>query len=85
MKIRFMTSVVLAVLLGAPLGLHAEEIAADKQRAIADMLAAMKCEVDPANIEAGGEGYELDDVFCRDGQYDMNLNADLTVADKRKE
>lgn len=39
----------------------------------------------PANIEAGGEGYELDDVFCSDGQYDMYLNADLTVADKRKE
>ncbi|MEZ0000314.1 hypothetical protein [Sinorhizobium fredii] len=84
MNIRLMTTVVLAVLLGAPLALHAEEISADKQ-AIADMLAAMKCEVDPANIDAGAEGYELDDVFCSDGQYDMNLNADLTVADKRKE
>ncbi|ASY72270.1 hypothetical protein N181_08425 [Sinorhizobium fredii USDA 205] len=85
MKVRLMTTVILAVLLGAPLALYAEEISADKQKAIADMLATMKCEVDPANIEAGGEGYELDDVFCSDGQYDMNLNADLTVADKRKE
>jgi hypothetical protein len=85
MKIRLMTTVAFAVLLGAPLGLRAEEIPADKQKAIADMLANMKCEVDPANIEVDGEGYELDDVFCADGQYDMALNADLTVADKRKE
>jgi uncharacterized protein involved in high-affinity Fe2+ transport len=85
MKIRLMTTVVFAALLAAPLGLRAEEIPADKEKAIADMLATMKCEVDPANIEAGGKGYELDDVFCADGQYDMDLNADLTVADKRKE
>jgi uncharacterized protein involved in high-affinity Fe2+ transport len=85
MKIRLMTTVVLAVLAAAPLGLRAEEIPADKQKAIADMLATMKCEVGPANIETGGKGYELDDVFCADGQYDMDLNADLTVADKRKE
>jgi hypothetical protein len=85
MKIRLTTSVVLAVLLGAPWGPRAEEIAADKQKAIADMLATMKCEVDPANIGAGGKGYELDDVFCSDRQYDMELNADLAVADKRKE
>lgn len=85
MKIGLMTTVIFAVLLGAPLCLRAEEIPVDKQKAIADMLATMKCEVDPANIEANGKGYELDDVFCSDGQYDMDLNADLTVADKRKE
>ncbi|MDX0537437.1 hypothetical protein GOC55_29040 [Sinorhizobium medicae] len=85
MKIRLMATVVLAALFAALLGLRAEDIPADKQKAIADMLAAMKCEVDTANIEANGEGYELDDVFCADGQYDMDLKADLTVAEKRKE
>ncbi|WP_323131103.1 MULTISPECIES: hypothetical protein [Sinorhizobium] len=85
MKIRLMATVVLAALFAAPLGLRAQDIPADKQKAIADMLAAMKCEVDPANIEANGEGYELDDVFCADGQYDMDLKTDLTVAEKRKE
>lgn len=85
MKIPLMSSITLAVLLGAPLVLHAEGVPADKQKAIADMLATMKCEVDPANIEANGAGYELDDVFCADGQYDVDLNADLTVAEKRKE
>ncbi|MQW60099.1 hypothetical protein [Sinorhizobium meliloti] len=85
MRIRLMTTVVLAASFTAPLGLRAEEIPADKQKAITEMLATMKCEVDPASIEAGSKGYELDDVFCADGQYDMVLNADLTVAEKRKE
>lgn len=85
MKIRLISTVTLALLLGAPLGLQAQEVPADKQKAIVDMLATMKCEVDAANIEASGTGYELDDVFCADGQYDMDLNADLTVAEKRKE
>ncbi|OAP43914.1 hypothetical protein ATB98_08520 [Sinorhizobium saheli] len=85
MKIRLVTAVALTVLLAAPAGLRAEEIPAEKQKAITDMLATMKCEMDPANIEANGEGYELDDVFCADGQYDMDLDADLTVAGKRKE
>lgn len=85
MKIRLIRTVTLALLLGAPSALHAQEVPADKQKAIVDMLATMKCEVDVANIEASGAGYELDDVFCADGQYDMDLNADLTVAEKRKE
>lgn len=80
MKIAFLSAV-----LAFPLGVSAEEVPADKQAAILDMLKTMQCEVDPANIEADDGGFELDDVFCADGQYDMKLNADLTVADKRKE
>lgn len=75
----------LAALLAVPFAASAAEVPADKQTAIQDMLKTMQCEVDPANIEANGDGFELDDVFCADGQYDMDLNADLTVADKRKE
>lgn len=58
MKIRLMTAIVLAVLFGAPLGVRAEEIPADKQKAILDMLATMECEVNPANIKSDAEGYE---------------------------
>jgi hypothetical protein len=85
MNIRLMIAVVLAALLGAPVASRAGEVPAERQEAIAAMLAAMKCEMDAADIEADGDGYELDDVFCADGQYDMDLNADLTVTDKRKE
>ncbi|MCE6953320.1 PepSY domain-containing protein [Cereibacter sphaeroides] len=49
------------------------------------LLASMQCEVDPANIEAEGDGWELDDVFCADGQYDIKLDANFAVTEKRKE
>lgn len=80
-----MTTVFLAAFLSLPFVASAAEVPADKQKAIQDMLKTMQCEVDPANIEADGDGFELDDVFCADGQYDMDINADLSVADKRKE
>lgn len=55
---------------------------ADKILAV---LKGMNCEVDPADIEAEADGFELDDVFCIDGQYDMEMNANLEVVTRRKE
>ncbi|MGR3377005.1 PepSY domain-containing protein [Salipiger abyssi] len=49
------------------------------------MLAEMQCEMDPDDIEMEDSGYELDDVYCADGQYDIDLDADLNVTNKRKE
>lgn len=85
MKISMMKFLLVAAFVALPVAAGAEEVPAEKVAAIQAMLMAMQCEVDPANIEADGDGFELDDVFCADGQYDMDLNADLTVADKRKE
>lgn len=49
-------------------------------------LAAMTCEVDSANIEVEDDGsFDLDDVICADGQYDVKLNADFTEKERRKE
>ena len=49
------------------------------------MLAEMQCEMDPDDIEVEDGGYELDDVFCHDGQYDIELDTELNVVGKRKE
>lgn len=59
-----------------------DEATADKILAV---LKGMNCEVDPADIEAEADGFELDDVFCADGQYDMEMNANLEVVTRRKE
>ncbi len=66
---------------------HAQDSAvpADVQEKILTLLGEMQCEMDPRNIEADDGGYELDDVFCADGQYDIDLDADLKVTNKRKE
>ncbi|WP_413206491.1 hypothetical protein [Rhodospirillum sp. A1_3_36] len=66
-------------------GVMAGEVSEEIVAKIMANLGKMQCEVDPENIEAEGDGYELDDVFCADGQYDMDLNAALEVVEKRKE
>lgn len=49
------------------------------------MLAEMKCEMDEADIEKEDDGYELDDVFCADGQFDIDLDENFEVTNKRAE
>jgi len=49
------------------------------------MLADMQCEMDPSDIEMEDGGFELDDVYCADGQYDIDLDADMQVTNKRAE
>jgi len=68
-----------------PTAVLAEEVPADTVGKIQAMLKDMQCEVAPENIEADEAGFELDDVFCADGQYDMDLDKDLKVVNKKKE
>lgn len=50
------------------------------------LLAEMKCEMDPDDIEKEDDGYELDDVICEGGQqFDIELNAAFEVVEKRAE
>ena len=50
--------------------------ASDEQQAkIDEVLAGMHCEVDPANVEVEDGSFDLDDVMCADGQYDVKLDA----------
>lgn len=57
----------------------------DVKEKITAMLAEMSCEMDTDDIEKEDDGYELDDVYCADGQYDITVDADLKVTGKRKE
>lgn len=79
------TMLVAGALALLPAAALAQEVPAETVTKIQAMLADMKCEVDPANIEPAGEGFELDDVFCADGQYDMDLDKDLKVVEQKKE
>ncbi len=64
----------------------ANEPDAETIERITAMLAEMQCEIDPEDIELEGDGtYDLDDVMCADGQYDMKLDADLNVTERRAE
>ena len=52
---------------------------------IDEVLKAKSCEVDPANVEVEDDGFDLDDVMCASGQYDIKLDASYAVTDERKE
>ncbi|TCO71732.1 PepSY domain-containing protein [Rhodovulum euryhalinum] len=76
----------IAAVILAPGLATANEISPDVVEKITAMLAEMQCEMDPSDIETeDGGGFELDDVFCADGQYDIELDSDLQVVEKRKE
>jgi hypothetical protein len=45
----------------------------------------MECTVDDTDITSKGDGYKADDVECKDGNYDMNLDKDFKVTGKEKE
>lgn len=79
--------IVAAVAFGfLPLAALADEAATPEQIArIDEVLAAKRCEVDPANIEVEDGVFELDDVMCADGQYDIKLDAGYAVTEERKE
>ncbi|MFC0278315.1 PepSY domain-containing protein [Falsigemmobacter intermedius] len=63
-----------------------DKATAEQIAKIDEVLAAMKCEVDSDNIEVEDDGsFDLDDVICADGQYDVKLNADFTEKERRKE
>ncbi|MCP1200658.1 hypothetical protein [Notoacmeibacter sp. MSK16QG-6] len=85
MKILILKAAVLALLLGSGPVVAAEEITPEKEAEIMALLASMQCEMDPADIEIEDDGYELDDVFCSDGQYDIELDAELNIVEKRAE
>ena len=64
----------------------AQEGPTDAQMAkIDEVLKAKTCEVDPANVEVEDDGFDIDDVMCASGQYDIKLDASFAVTEERKE
>lgn len=81
-----MTRIALAALLALTAAPALADATKEQITAIDAALAAMTCEVDSANIEIEEDGsFDLDDVQCADGQYDIKLNADFTEKERRKE
>lgn len=71
--------------LGAALPATAADLTDEEVARIMAALAEIQCEMDEDEIEKEDDGYELDDVFCADGQFDMRLDADFNVIDKKAE
>jgi hypothetical protein len=87
-----MREVIVAVAIAAALGIAggpatavADNLTTEEVVQIDQLLEDMQCEVDVEDIEKKDDGYELDDVFCADGQYDIELNTNLQVVEKKAE
>lgn len=61
------------------------ELSPEMEEKIMALLASMRCEMDPDDIELDGDAIELDDVFCGGGQFDINLDSDMNVTGMRAE
>ena len=79
---RYVAAIALA-LIAAPA--FAQEASEEQMTRIDEVLAAKQCEVDPANVEVDDGTFDLDDVICADGQYDIKLDANYVVTEERKE
>ncbi len=80
-------SMMAAILLAGPaLAAAHEEVSAEVIAQIEAKLAEMECQMDPDDIEVEEDGYDLDDVICKDGgQFDIKLDLDLNEVSRRAE
>ena len=74
----------LLLIAGGPVS-ASDKPTADEIDRINALLAEMQCEMDEDDIEKEGDGFDLDDVLCVDGQYDIKLDADYNIVEKRAE
>ncbi len=84
-----MKHLILAALLAASapaLAQNADGLPQETVDAIMAKLADMKCQMDPDDIEAEDEGFDLDDVICEGGnQFDIMLDMELNEVSRRAE
>ncbi len=80
-----MTRYLIAALIAATPAMALAEATPEQLTKIDEVLTGMTCEVDHANVELDDGMFELDDVMCADGQYDIKLDADYKVVEQRKE
>ncbi|ETX27295.1 hypothetical protein [Roseivivax isoporae] len=52
---------------------------------IMDVLAGIRCEIAPDDIEPTRSGYALHDVLCPDGRYEIVLDDSLQITDRRRQ
>jgi hypothetical protein len=75
----------LAVALAAGRAASAGEVNAEAQAAIEKALAEIGCKVEADDIDATDDGYEADDVKCKDGEFEVTFDKDFKIMSKEKD
>lgn len=63
----------------------AGEVSAEAQAAIEKALAEIGCTVEADDIDATDDGYEADDVKCKDGEFEVSFDKDFKITSKEKD
>lgn len=76
-----------AAVIVAPLVAAAQDdVTEETVERINELLSEMQCQMDPGDIEpTEAGGYELDDVMCAEGQFDIELDDSFEVTERRAE
>lgn len=74
----------LLLVVGGPVW-ASDDLTEEEVERINTVLGAMQCEMDDDDIEKEDDGYDLDDVLCAEGQFDIKLDSDFAVVEKRAE
>ena len=80
---RLVTALLMLVAMGLPA--MAEEVAPGAQAAISEALAAIGCTVEADDVDATDDGYEADDVKCKDGEFEVTFDKDFKIKSKEKD
>ncbi len=63
----------------------ADEVTPEAQAAIAKVLAEIGCTVEADDVDATADGYEADDVECKDGEFEVTFDKDFKIIAKEKD
>ena len=74
-----------SVIGGGRPGWASDDLTEEEVDRINAVLAEMQCEMDDDDIEKEDDGFDLDDVLCAEGQFDIKLDTDFAVVEKRAE
>jgi hypothetical protein len=64
---------------------RADDVGADALKAIEKALAEIGCKVEADDVDATDDGYEADDVKCKDGEFEVSFDKDFKITSKEKD
>jgi len=83
-----MTQIFVALLLGSfalAVPARADDVSPDALAAIERELADIGCTVKADDVDATDDGYEADDVKCKDGEFEVSFDKDFKITFKEKD
>ena len=63
----------------------ADDVTPEAQATISKALAEIGCTVEADDLDASADGYEADDVKCKDGEFEVSFNKDFKIIAKEKD